>query len=112
VVAARERNGATRGVSSDTARKERYWNGRAIIAAIPHVTNAVTIVGLSKKKSSPSKQPTKRPSMIRIKLNIRFRVIPGPVRNATIAQLHAATIANVPGTPHHVQTRFIVSFRP
>ncbi len=70
MVAVRERNGETRGVSSDTARKERYWNGRAIIAAIPHVTNAVTIVGFSKKKSSPIEPAENRPSRIRIKVNV------------------------------------------
>ncbi len=68
-VAPRERNGTTSGVSSATARKERYWNGRATIAAVPTVANAVTIVGLSKKRSSPIAPPAKRPSRIRIKLN-------------------------------------------
>ena len=68
-LAAGERNGATRGVCSETARKERYWNGRATTAATPHVTKAVTIVGLSKKKSTPAVPAAKKPSRIRIKLN-------------------------------------------
>ena len=56
-LAARERNGATRGVCSETARKERYWNGRATIAAVPTVTIAVIIAGSSKKKSALLRRP-------------------------------------------------------
>jgi hypothetical protein len=68
-VAARERNGATRGEFSATARKEKYWNGTATSEAVPTVANALTIVGFSKKKSSPIEPAPNRPSRIRIKVN-------------------------------------------
>jgi len=45
------------------------WKGRATIAAVPTVANAVTIIGLSKKKIGPNRLPVRRPSKIRIKLN-------------------------------------------